>query len=121
MGPRDPDAIRLLNWKKPVEGHSAGDFAATLLEVVRKRSSVIEGSLSVDDINDLLSELAKNTGKQYAWFPNGIVSLLMISAKGYTVEDYAATLQSYHSRRATMGYSYHLERYPAISLFRMAY
>ncbi|KJA23601.1 hypothetical protein HYPSUDRAFT_66273 [Hypholoma sublateritium FD-334 SS-4] len=64
LGARDPDAIRLLNWKKPIEGHSAGDFAATLLEVVRKRSSVTEGSLSVDDVNDLLSELAKNTGKQ---------------------------------------------------------
>lgn len=62
---RDPDAIRLLNWKKPVNGQEVtGDFAATLLEVVRKRSSVIQGTLSVDELNHLLDELSENMGKQ---------------------------------------------------------
>ncbi|KAF8202540.1 DNA ligase IV [Pholiota molesta] len=67
LGMRDPDAIRLLNWKKPTErGATSGDFPTVLYEVVSKRSSVIEGSLSIDDLNDILDELAKNMGKQYS-------------------------------------------------------
>ena len=81
LGMRDPDAIRLLNWKKPTERDvrtlytlriyyltfrqkTSGDFPTVLYEVVSKRSSVIEGSLSVDDLNDILDELSKNMGKQ---------------------------------------------------------
>lgn len=84
LGMRDPDAIRLLNWKKPTEHDvcfliagaafgiepcypqkTSGDFPTVLFEVVSKRSSVIEGSLSVDELNDILDELSKNMGKQY--------------------------------------------------------
>lgn len=66
LGMRDPDAIRLLNWKKPTEREkTSGDFPTVLYEVVSKRSSVIEGSLSIDELNDILDELAKNMGKQY--------------------------------------------------------
>ncbi|KAJ7066714.1 DNA ligase IV [Mycena amicta] len=62
---RDPDAIRLQNWKKPTEQNKAsGDFPTVLFDVVSKRSSVIEGSLSVDDLNDILDDLSKNIGKQ---------------------------------------------------------
>ncbi|KXN86594.1 DNA ligase 4 [Leucoagaricus sp. SymC.cos] len=62
---RDPDAIRMLNWKKPTDREKAsGDFPAVLYEVVSKRSSVIEGSLSIDDLNYILDELAQNMGKQ---------------------------------------------------------
>ncbi|KAJ6621385.1 DNA ligase 4 [Mycena sp. CBHHK59/15] len=65
LGTRDPDAIRLLNWKKPTEhDKTSGDFPTVLFEVVSKRSSVIEGSLSVDDLNDVLDELSKTMGKQ---------------------------------------------------------
>ncbi|PPQ96588.1 hypothetical protein CVT26_006325 [Gymnopilus dilepis] len=65
LGMRDPDAIRLLNWKKPTEREKAsGDFPTVLYEVVSKRSSVIEGSLSIDELNDILDELSKNMGKQ---------------------------------------------------------
>ncbi|CAA7265112.1 unnamed protein product [Cyclocybe aegerita] len=65
LGMRDPDAIRLLNWKKPTEREkSSGDFPTVLFEVVSKRSSVIEGSLSIDDVNDILDELSKGMGKQ---------------------------------------------------------
>ncbi|KAM6496937.1 DNA ligase IV [Amanita muscaria] len=65
LGTRDPDAIRLLNWKRPSEKYtSSGDFSTVLYEVVSKRSSVVEGSLTIDDLNDLLDELAKNMGKQ---------------------------------------------------------
>ncbi|KAG1798001.1 uncharacterized protein BJ212DRAFT_1488739 [Suillus subaureus] len=40
LGIRDPDAIRLLNWKKPTEkDKSSGDFPTVLYEVVSKRSS----------------------------------------------------------------------------------
>ncbi|EGN95003.1 hypothetical protein SERLA73DRAFT_170894 [Serpula lacrymans var. lacrymans S7.3] len=65
LGMRDPDAIRLLNWKKPTEkDKSSGDFPNVLYEVVNKRSSVIEGSLSITDLNEILDELSKNLGKQ---------------------------------------------------------
>ncbi|KAJ7504480.1 DNA ligase IV [Mycena galericulata] len=65
LGMRDPDAIRLLNWKKPTEhDKTSGDFPTVLFEVVSKRSSVIEGSLSVDELNDILDELSKTMGKQ---------------------------------------------------------
>lgn len=37
-----------------------------LYEVVSKRSSVVDGSLSVDDLNGILDELSQNMGKQYA-------------------------------------------------------
>ncbi|KAF8636375.1 hypothetical protein AX17_003558 [Amanita inopinata Kibby_2008] len=65
LGMRDPDAIRLLNWKKPNERYtSSGDFPGVLYDIVSKRSSVIEGSLTIDDLNDILDELSKNMGKQ---------------------------------------------------------
>ncbi|KAJ7733239.1 DNA ligase IV [Mycena maculata] len=67
LGMRDADAIRLLNWKKPTEhDKTSGDFPTVLFEVVSKRSSVIEGSLSVDELNDILDELSKTMGKQDA-------------------------------------------------------
>ncbi|KAI0923774.1 DNA ligase (ATP), variant 2 [Taiwanofungus camphoratus] len=63
LGVKDPDAIRLLNWKKPTEREkSSGDFPTVLYEVVSKRSSVIEGTLLIDELNNVLDELAKNMG-----------------------------------------------------------
>lgn len=60
----DQDAIRLLNWKKPTEKEaSAGDFPTVLYEVIRKRSSIIQGRLSVDEVNNVLDELAQSGGK----------------------------------------------------------
>lgn len=35
-----------------------------LYEVISKRSSVTEGSLTVNDINEVLDDLCKNMGKQ---------------------------------------------------------
>ncbi|KAH0836355.1 DNA ligase 4 [Lanmaoa asiatica] len=65
LGMKDPDAIRLLNWKRPLGKFSgSGDFSNVLYEVVSKRSSVVEGSLSVDDLNGILDELSHNIGKQ---------------------------------------------------------
>ncbi|CDO73307.1 hypothetical protein BN946_scf185008.g69 [Trametes cinnabarina] len=67
LGRHDPDAIRLLNWKKPTErDRSSGDFPTVLYEVVNKRSSVVEGSMTVDEVNDVLDELAQNMGKSDA-------------------------------------------------------
>ncbi|KAF7972746.1 hypothetical protein HWV62_17106 [Athelia sp. TMB] len=72
LGMRDPDALALMHWKRPVDrpadgsrgaSTSTGDFPTVLYDVVVKRSSVIEGSLSVDDLNDILDELSKNNGK----------------------------------------------------------
>ncbi|KAI0700108.1 DNA ligase 4 [Cerioporus squamosus] len=64
LGKHDPDAIRLLNWKKPTDrDKTSGDFPTVLYEVVNKRSSVVQGSLSIDELNDYLDELSQNTGK----------------------------------------------------------
>ncbi|KAJ8521547.1 hypothetical protein ONZ45_g1752 [Pleurotus djamor] len=65
LGPRDPDSIRLLNWKRPSERNaSSGDFPTVLYDVVSKRSSVIQGSLTIEELNQLLDELAAHSGKQ---------------------------------------------------------
>ncbi|KAH9066874.1 ATP dependent DNA ligase domain-containing protein [Lactarius vividus] len=64
LGPKDPDAIRLLEWRKPSgPDRSSGDFPTVFYEVVAKRSSVIEGSLTIDDLNGALDELSKNISK----------------------------------------------------------
>lgn len=80
LGRHDPDSIRLLNWKKPTdrevlqshlifenESHArqktSGDFPTVLYEVVNKRSSVVEGSLSIDELNQYLDEISQNMGK----------------------------------------------------------
>lgn len=82
LGPRDPDAIRLTNWKKPTDKDvnvicvlvngkadknqkSSGDFPTVLYEVISKRSSVVESSLTIDDLNKMLDELAENMGSRY--------------------------------------------------------
>lgn len=44
---------------------TSGDFPTVLYEVVSKRSSVIEGTLSIDELNDVLDQLAQNMGKSY--------------------------------------------------------
>lgn len=49
---------------------TSGDFPTVLFEVVSKRSSVIESSLSIDDLNDILDDLSKNMGKQYVSPPH---------------------------------------------------
>jgi DNA ligase 4 len=79
----DPDAIRLMNWKKPTEKDvsmtthvylrsfkriwqkSSGDFPTVLYEVVSKRSSVIDETLSIQDVNDFLEELCETHNKRY--------------------------------------------------------
>ncbi|KII87420.1 hypothetical protein PLICRDRAFT_55380 [Plicaturopsis crispa FD-325 SS-3] len=67
LNKNDPDAIRLMNWKRPSErDKTSGDFPAVLYDVVSKRSSVVEGNLTVDELNDILDELSKNSGKQEA-------------------------------------------------------
>lgn len=65
LGMRDSDAIRLLNWKRPAGTEKAhGDFSAVLFEVVSARSSVIDSSLSILELNEVLDDLSQNMGKQ---------------------------------------------------------
>ncbi|PPQ67701.1 hypothetical protein CVT24_002757 [Panaeolus cyanescens] len=60
-----PDAIRLMNWKKPTEKDKmSGDFSQALYDVVSKRSSVIDSTLTIDELNDILDELSKCSGKR---------------------------------------------------------
>ena len=43
---------------------TSGDFPSILHEVISKRSSVIKGSLTIDDLNRYLDEITENIGKQ---------------------------------------------------------
>jgi hypothetical protein len=58
----------MLAFSQSCAQKTSGDFPTVLFEVVSKRSSVIEGSLSVDELNDILDELSKTMGKQYIFF-----------------------------------------------------
>jgi DNA ligase-4 len=61
---KDPDAQRMLFWKKPTDRYStSGDFPQTLCEVVQKRSSVLEGTLTIQELNEILERLSKKMGK----------------------------------------------------------
>jgi DNA ligase-4 len=81
LGLKDPDALRLLQWKRPAEREvrklpfeisrlkppqrsTSGDFSSILHEVISKRSSVIKGTLTIDDLNRYLDEITENIGKQ---------------------------------------------------------
>ena len=44
---------------------TSGDFPSVLYEVVSKRSSVVKGSLSIDELNEVLDSLAENLGHSY--------------------------------------------------------
>lgn len=55
---------------------SSGDFPNVLYEVITKRSSVIEGSLTVDDVNNVLDELSANMGKSYVCSCRPLLSAL---------------------------------------------
>lgn len=43
----------------------AGDFPMVLFEVISKRSNVMEGTLTIDRLNNLLDELSKAGGKMF--------------------------------------------------------
>ncbi|KAG8889218.1 DNA ligase (ATP) [Tulasnella sp. 332] len=59
------DATRLIKWKQPTsDNKTAGDFPSVVFDVVNARSTVTEGTMSVDDINDVLDEISR-AGKEY--------------------------------------------------------
>ena len=77
---KTPDAMALSHWKKPMPGQvcsfiftynqllttqrgTVGDFTTTLWEVVAKRSTVMEGKLRIDQLNELLDELSRSGSK----------------------------------------------------------
>ena len=80
LGPKDPDAVRLVDWRKPSGPNvryplggsyrqltpfqrSSGDFPTVLYDVIAKRSSVIEGSLTIDELNVALDDISRNISK----------------------------------------------------------
>ncbi|KAL1747949.1 DNA ligase IV-like protein [Schizophyllum fasciatum] len=104
LNKNDQDAQRLLFWKKPTEKNAAsGDFPTVLYEVVRKRSSVTSSSLTIDEINDMLDQLADTSNKsekqarviqrlyneataeEQLWFARIILKDMNISVKETTV------------------------------------
>lgn len=50
-----------------------------LYEAVSKRSSVVDGLLSVDELNGILDELSQNMGKQYArvWWQEECIDICL--------------------------------------------
>ncbi|KAL7418712.1 DNA ligase (ATP) [Cryptotrichosporon argae] len=65
-------AQRLIKWKQPVdgqnEGHS-GDFARVCYHEIAARSTVEEGTLTIDAVNSLLDEMARGRLKQAEYVP----------------------------------------------------
>ena len=57
------DLKNLLDSNSP-QRSASGDFSSILYEVIRKRSSVIQGTLTIDDLNRYLDEITENIGKQ---------------------------------------------------------
>ena len=53
----------LLNLNPP-QRSASGDFSSILHEVISTRSSVIQGTLTIDDLNRYLDEITENIGKQ---------------------------------------------------------
>ncbi|KAF9071362.1 DNA ligase 4 [Rhodocollybia butyracea] len=63
----DDAGRQLLGWKKPTEKNkSSGDFPGVLFDVVYKRSSVLEGSLTIAKLNEILDGLCKAMGNRDA-------------------------------------------------------
>jgi len=49
---------------KSSQRSTSGDFSSILHEVISKRSSVIKGTLTIDDLNRYLDEITESMGKQ---------------------------------------------------------
>ncbi|KAG8859696.1 DNA ligase (ATP) [Tulasnella sp. 330] len=97
------DATRLIKWKQPTsDNKTAGDFPSVVFDVVNARSTVTEGTMSVDDINDVLDEISRAgkeaeyiklftritegcTPNQQRWLVRIILKDLSISVKESTV------------------------------------
>lgn len=64
-GKRSAEAIlrNLLNSTLP-QRSTSGDFSSILHEVISRRSTVIKGTLTIDDLNRYLDEITENIGKQ---------------------------------------------------------
>lgn len=71
---------------------TSGDFPLVLYDVVSKRSSVIEGSLSITDINNILDELSNNIGKSCV-FSYTVVTSLSSCVQRRAVENYSEGIQ----------------------------
>lgn len=50
-----------------------------LYEVINKRSSIIESSITIEEVNDILDEIAHNMGKSCVYYINQFDSLLRCS------------------------------------------
>jgi DNA ligase-4 len=129
LGNKDPDAIRLMNWKKPTEKEvrlcfsfdmisglernsqkSSGDFPTVLYEVISKRSSVVLGSLTVQELNDLLDELSENDKKMLAKNMKCLLSCSLKSVQRCTGSYTSKSIQSLNAGGAAMDRAYHSQR-----------
>ncbi|KAK4699162.1 DNA ligase 4, partial [Phenoliferia sp. Uapishka_3] len=54
------DAIKIEKWKTPTtKDPAAGEFSTVAYEVIKSRSSVLEGSLTIDEVNTILDQLSQ--------------------------------------------------------------
>ncbi|KAI0295389.1 ATP dependent DNA ligase domain-containing protein [Multifurca ochricompacta] len=83
LGPKDPDAVRLLDWKKPSgQDRASGDFPTVLYEVISKRSSVIEGNVQSKVMQRIYN---CTTPEEQRWIVRIILKDIGISVKETTV------------------------------------
>ncbi|KAF8325377.1 ATP dependent DNA ligase domain-containing protein, partial [Cantharellus anzutake] len=62
MSEKSKDAQSLINWKKPdpdPHAYATGDFPSVLYQTIATRSSVVTGTMTIGDLNDLLDELSQ--------------------------------------------------------------
>ncbi|KAF9517980.1 hypothetical protein BS47DRAFT_1290225 [Hydnum rufescens UP504] len=60
LNEKSVDAQSLLNWKRPDQSDvAAGDFPTVLYQTLSSRSSVREGSMTIEDLNNILDDLSR--------------------------------------------------------------
>lgn len=60
ISPTSEDAISIEKWKVPGPRGAAGDFTGRLFDVLQRRPAISDwGSLTIDEVNEGLNELAK--------------------------------------------------------------
>ncbi|KAF8315325.1 ATP-dependent DNA ligase [Clavulina sp. PMI_390] len=62
MSERSPDGQSLIHWKRPEENtqKAVGDFPSVLFQVINARSSVMQGTLTIEQVNNLLDDLSSS-------------------------------------------------------------
>ncbi|KIK57415.1 hypothetical protein GYMLUDRAFT_247050 [Collybiopsis luxurians FD-317 M1] len=61
----ESDASTLMQWRQPIGNATPGDFSSAIHDFAHRRSTVIEGTVSIKRVNDLLDSLANGAKDRY--------------------------------------------------------